>query len=95
MRVHDGGDGVVVDVAVVFGQVFDSGDAFFFRLVCEHGAESAVADDADVGEFGAVFGVDDQAAAVVGFETDGFEAEAGGIGAAANGDEDDVCVELG
>ena len=94
VRVHDGGDGVVVDVAVILGQVFDGGDAFFLCFVREHGAEGAVADDADVRDFGPVFAVDDQAAAVVGFQAHGVEVEARGVGAAADGDEDDVGVEL-
>ena len=92
--VHDGGDGVVVYMAVVFGQVFDGCDGFFFGFVCEHGPEGAVADHADVGDFGTVFRVDDQAAAVVGFDADGVEVQAGGVGSSADGYEDDVCVEL-
>ena len=60
----------------------------------EHGAEGAVTDDADVGQFGAVLFVDDEAAFVVEVEVEVFEAEAGGVGAAADGDEDDVCFEL-
>ena len=94
MRVHDRGDGVVVDVAVALFDILDGRDAFFFGLVREHGAEGAVADDADVGELGAVLFVDYQAAFVVDFEADVFEAEAGGVRAAADGYEDDVRVEL-
>lgn len=58
MGIHDAGDGVVVDVAVAFGDVFDAGDSFFFGFVREHGAEGAVADYADVGQFGPVLFVD-------------------------------------
>lgn len=94
MGVHDAGDGVVVDMAVAFGDVFDAGDCFFFGFVGEHGAEGAVADDADMGEFGAVLFVDDEAAFVVDFKTDVFEAETGGVGSTTDGDEDDVCVKL-
>ena len=94
MGVHDAGDGVVVDVAVAFGDVFDGGDGFFFGFVREHGAEGAVADYADVREFGAILFVDYEAAFVVEFEADVFETEAGGVGAAADGYEDDVGVEL-
>ena len=74
MRVHDGRDGAVVDVAVAFGDVFDGRDGFFFRFVRQHGPEGAVADDADVWELGAVFLVDYQAAFFVGFEPNVFEA---------------------
>jgi len=74
VRVHDGRDGAVVDVAVAFGDVFDGRDGFFFGFVREHGAEGAVADDADVREFGAVFLVDHQPAFFVGLQADVFEA---------------------
>ena len=94
VRVHDAGDGAVVDVAVAFLDVFDRGDGFLLGFVREHGAEGAVADDADVGEFGPVLLVDDEPAFVVDFEADVFEAEACGVGSAADSDEDDVCVEL-
>ena len=95
MRVHDRGNGVVVDVAEALFDVFDGRDAFFFRFVCEHGAKGTVAYDPDVGDFGAILFVDYEAAFVVDFEADVFEAKAGGVGAAANGYEDDICVELG
>ena len=48
-----------------------------------------------MGQFGAVLLVDDETAFVVDFEADVFETETGGVGAAADGYEDDVCVELG
>ena len=95
MRVHDGRDGVVVDVAVAFGDVFDRGDGFFFGFVGEHGAEGAVSDDADVRELGAVLLVDDEATFVVDLEADVFETQAGSIGAATYGYEYDVRIELG
>jgi hypothetical protein len=53
--------------------------------VGEHGSEGAVADDADVRDLGAVFGVDDDAALVVGLEADLVEAEAFGVGPASDG----------
>jgi hypothetical protein len=62
--------------------------------VREHGPEGAVADYADVGDFGPVFAVDYEAAPVVGFDADGFEVQAGSVGSAADGDEADVCFEL-
>ena len=95
VRVHNAGNAIVVDVAVALCDVFDAGDGFFFGFVREHGTEGAVADDADVGELGAELLVDDQASAVVGFNADVFETEAGGVGASADGDENDVGFELG
>ena len=94
MRVHDAGDGTVIDVAIAFFDIFDGRDGFLLGLVRKHGTESAVADDADMRQFGAVLLVDDEAAFVVDFEADVLEAEAGSIGAAADGDEDNVGVEL-
>ena len=92
--VHDAGDGAVVDVAVACFDEFDCCDALFFGFVREHGPEGAVADDADVRELGAVLLVDYEAAFGVDFQADVFESEAGGVGTAANSDEDDVCIEL-
>jgi len=54
--------------------------------VGEHGTEGAIANDADVGEFGAVLLVDYEAASVVDFEANVFEAKAGCVGPAADGD---------
>lgn len=81
-------------MAVVFGDEFDGCHGFFFGFVREHGAEGAVTDDADVWQAGAVFLVDHEAAAVVGFEADVLEAEASSVGAAADGDEADITVDL-
>ena len=72
-------------MAVVLGEELDGGDGFLFGFVGEHGAEGAVADYADVGEFGAVFAVDYEAALVVDFEADVLEAETLGVWAAADG----------
>ena len=94
MGVHYGGNGVVIDVAMTLGDKFDGCNSFFFRLVCEHRAESAVAYDADVGKLGAILFIYYEAAFVVDFEANVFEAKAGGVRAAADGYEDDVRVEL-
>ena len=94
MRVHDAGDGAVVDMAIALFDVLNCCDGFFFGFVREHRAKGAVTNDADVGKFGAVLLVDYEAAFVVDFEADIFEAEASSIGAAADGDKDNICVEL-
>lgn len=94
VRVHDGGNGVVVDVTVALFDEFDGRDTFFFGFVGEHGAKGAVADDTNVREFRAVLFVDYETAFVVDFETDVFKTETGGVGAAPDGYKDDVCVEL-
>jgi hypothetical protein len=92
--VHDRGDGAVVDVAVVLCDELDDGDSLLFGLVGEHGTECDVSNDTDVRNLGAVLLVDDDAAAVVDLETDVVETETGGVGTTADGDEDNVCLEL-
>jgi hypothetical protein len=92
--VHDAGDGAVVDVAVVLGDVLDGGDGLLLGLVGEHGAECAVSDHADVRDLGAVFLVDHETAGFVGLKTNLLEAETGGVRATADGDEADVRIEL-
>jgi len=62
--------------------------------VGEHGTECDVSNDTDVGDLGAVLLVDDDAAAVVGLETDVLQTETGGVGTATDGDEDNVCLKL-
>lgn len=94
MRVHDRGDGAVVDMAVAFGDVFNRCYGFFFCFVGEHGAKGAVTDDADVGDFGAVLLVDDYAAFVVHIEAGVFESKAGGVRAAADCYQNNVGVKL-
>lgn len=47
-----------------------------------------------MGDLGAVFLVNDDAASLVGFDADVLEAEASGVGSTADGDEDDICVKL-
>lgn len=92
--VHDGRNGAVVDVAVVLCDEFDGGDGLLLGLVGKHGTECDVSDDTNVGDLGAVLLVDDNAAAVVGLETDVLQTKTGGVGTATDGDEDDVCLEL-
>ena len=92
--VHDGWDGVVVDVTVVLGDEFDGCDGLLLGLVGKHRSECAVTDDADVWDLGAVFLVDDDAAAVVGLKADVLETKTGGVRATTNGDKDNVGVQL-
>jgi len=63
-------------MSVVLREEFHGRDTFFFAFVREHRAESTVAYDSDVRDFGAVFAVDDYAALVVGFEADFVKVEA-------------------
>lgn len=92
--VHDGGDGGVVDVTVALLDVLDDGDSLLLSLVGKHGAEGNVTNAADVGELGAVLGVDDDTAALVELHANVLEAEAFSVGATADGDKDDFGVNL-
>ena len=94
MRVHDRGDCVIVDVAVALFDKLNGRHAFLFGLVCKHGAEGAVTDDADVGQFGAILFIDYEAAFGIDFEADVFKTESGGVRTAAAGYEDAIGVEL-
>lgn len=91
--VHNAGDGSVVDVAVTSLDVLNGGDSLLLGLVSQHGAESAVTDDTDVGDLGAVLLVDDETTTVVLLDTDALEVQALSVGLAANGDEDDIGIE--
>ena len=94
MGVHDGRDGVVVDMTVTLGDVFDGGNGFFFGFVSEHGTKGTVADDADVRELGTILFVDYEAAFIVDFEADVFKTKASGVRAAPYGYKNNVGVEL-
>ena len=91
--VHHAGDGGVVDVTVASLDVLNGGDSLLLGLVSQHGAESAVTDDTDVGDLGAVLLVDDETTTVVLLDTDALEVQALSVGLAANGDEDDIGIE--
>lgn len=93
VSVHDAGDAAVVDVTVALLDVLDGSDGLLLGLVGKHGSESAVTDHADVGDLGAVLLVDDKTAALVLLDTDALEVETLGVGAATDGDEDNVSVE--
>ena len=84
------GDDVVVDVTGLASDEFGAGDAFIFGFVGEHRAVDDVADGVDAGDASAVVGVGFDAFAVVEFDADGVEAEVVGVGAATDGDEDDI-----
>jgi hypothetical protein len=91
--VHNAGDGSVVDVTVTSLNVLNGGDGFLLGLVGQHGTESAVTDDTDVGNLGAVLLVNDETAAVVLLDSNALEVQALGVRLAANGDKDDISIE--
>lgn len=60
----------------------------------KHRAEGDVTDALDALHAGVELVVDDDAAAVVELDAGSLEVEAFGVGAAANSDQDDVCLKL-
>ena len=92
MRVHDRWDRVIVDMTVALRDVFNRGDGFLFRLVCEHGAKSTITNDADMWELGAILLIDDEPAFVVDIKANIFKTETGGVGPATNGYKDNIRV---
>jgi hypothetical protein len=94
VRVYDARDRAVVHVSVSAVDVLCSGDALLFCLVREHGSEGHVADAFDVRHAGVELVVDHDASAWVDFDADFIEAEALDVWPAADGDEDNVRLEL-
>ena len=94
MCVHDRGNGSIIDVSVTLGDVLDTRYGFFFGFVSEHRAECAVADDADVREFSPVLLVNYESSLVVCLKSNILQTESSCVWAAADGDQNDVSVEL-
>lgn len=92
--VHDGGNAAIVDVAVTLLDVFDNSDSLLLGLVGKHRAESSVSDTTNVRDLGAVFGVDDNTAALIKLHTNVLKTETLSVRATANGDEDDLGIKL-
>jgi hypothetical protein len=92
--VHDAGDAAVVDVAVALLDVLDDGNGLLLGLVRQHGAEGDITNAADVRDCGAVFAVDHNTAAVVLLDSHVLKTKTTGVGAAADGDQNNVGVNL-
>ena len=80
-------------MAGLAGDDFGDRDALVLGLVRQHRPGDHVADGIDAGDVGREMRVDDDAAAIVLLDADGFEAEPFGVGHAADGDEHDVGFE--
>jgi len=94
VSVHYGRNGIIVDVPVSGLDVLDGGDAFFLRLVGEHGTEGNVADAFDVLLRSGELIVDDDATSVVELNACSFEVKAFCVWPPANSDENDVGFQL-
>ena len=91
--VHNGGNGTVVDVAVTLGEELDGGNTLLLGLVGEHRSESDVSNGSNVWDLGAELLVDDQAATLIGLETNVIQAKSGGVRSASNGDKDNISIK--
>lgn len=91
--VHDARDGAVVDVAVALLDVFDGGNTLLLSLVGKHGAKCAVTNDTDVGMLGAVLLVNHQTALLVLLNSGILQTETLGVGATADGNQNDIGVQ--
>jgi hypothetical protein len=87
-------DHVVVDVAVPGLDVLDRGDALLLGLVRQHRSECDVADALDVLHGRVELVIDDDTTLVVELHADLVKVKAVGVRAAADGDEDDIGLEL-
>lgn len=88
--VHDGGNDVVVDVTVAVLDELDGSNTLLLGLVGEHGTKSDITNDSNVGLVGAELRVHDDATLVVNLNTDLVKTKASGVGATANGNEQDI-----
>ena len=74
MGVNDRGNGFVIDVPLLTGDLFDDGDALFLSLVREHRTLDDVTDGEHFGPGGGVgVHVDDDLASCVGLDARGVQ----------------------
>ena len=90
--VDDVGNQVVIDLAGLADDLFDTGHRFVFSLVREHRPGRYVADYPDAIDFGAVLAVSEHAA-LVGAQADVLQAQAFGVWAPADRDQYVVGVQ--
>ncbi len=88
------GDDLVVYVPGFARDQLDTGDAFLFRLVCQHRAGDDVANGVDAFDVGAEMVVHFDPAAVVDGDAEFVRPDPFGEGAPADGDEDFVGFEI-
>lgn len=92
--VHNGWDGIVVDVSVTGLQDFYGGNGLFFSLVRQHGAESGISDTLDTLDAGVELVVNDNSTSVVKLDTDFFQTEVLRDGSSTNRNQNDVGFKL-
>lgn len=94
MGVHYTRNSAVVDMSIPLADILDGRDALFLRLVRQHSTEGDVTDHTNVGDLSAVLLVDDDTAALVSLNSNVLKAETGGVGPAADSNEDNVGINL-
>ena len=94
VSVDDGRNTVVVDVTVTRLDVFNSSDAFFLSLVCEHGPKGHVTDTLDVLHRSIELVIDDDPTFVIFLDTNSFQVETLRIWTTTDGNQNDVGFKL-
>ena len=94
VSVNDGGDSVVVHVAVAGLDVLDGGDTFLFGFVGKHRSESDVTDTFDALDGSVELVIDNNTALRVDFDANLVETKTVGVGTTADRDENDISVKL-
>ena len=91
--VNNPGNGVEVDMPMLAGDALSHGHALFFGLVRQHGAAHHVTHRPDLGQVGLAIGVHHDGAALVELQAHGVSRQAGGVGHAADRDDQLVNVQ--
>ena len=94
VRVHDGGDRVIIDMTMASLNVFGRGDTLLLSLVREHLSECDITNAADVGRGRVELGVDHDATLGVKLNAGSLEVETLSVRPAADGDKNDVGLVL-
>jgi hypothetical protein len=94
MRIYHARNRLIIHVAVSRVYIFRRRDAFLFRLVDKHRAESNIADTSDVRNASVEYLVDHDAPARIDFDADVFEVVAFDVWPTADADENNIGLEL-
>jgi len=93
MSIDDGGNNIIVDMTVSSGDHLRNGETFIFSLVGQHRSKSNVTNASNVGDVGLELRVDDNATAVINFDTNILKAKALGEGTTTNGEKNNISFQ--
>ena len=85
---------VEIDMPVLAGDALGHGHAFFLGLVRQHGAAHHVAHGPHAGQVGLAVAIDHDGTALIQLQAHGLGVQAGGVGHAANADDEFVHFQL-